>query len=281
MKSKFEAIVKQVSCAMIIAAAGCDPVEDSAPVVDDEIVAESELLVELELPNGNTLRFFAIPGGGVAAEEEGHALTNSLASLPELMDASPYEVFRAVAPRDRVAPIELIEDHQETLAERALTDVTGVSEDFHVDELPGFYEFPEARYFSNCTDVSAWQDYGEETEIGANCPGAAGTSYYQCTSNWSPPTGCNGNTCTEYFTSKKKMRASACGRTGDAYVKFMMAGKLPADPGYTLLFERTLSADGAYYNFWYSYSVARHFYRLIYRWGDGTRNINKSLWFKS
>ncbi|MBZ5711640.1 hypothetical protein [Nannocystis pusilla] len=272
-----------MSCALIIAAAGCDPGEDAAPVAAEEIGAESELLVELDLPNGNVLRFFAVPGGGVVAEEEGHALTNSLASLPELMDASPYEVFRAVAPRDRAAPAELLEDYEETLAERASTGAAGTPEDFHVDQLAGFYEFPQARKFSDCTDVSAWQDYGEETEIGANCPGSAGTSYYQCLSNWSPPlsSNCGGFACTEFFTNQKKFRASACARTGDTYVTFMMAGKLPADPDYTLLFNRTLADAGTYYNYWYSYGTARHFYRLIYRWGTGTRNINKSLWFKS
>jgi hypothetical protein len=243
---------------------------------------EARVLAELALPNRNTVTFFQLADGGLVVREHGEPRTNAIGTIPELADASPYELFLAVAPAGTQPPAELVADQAAVVARRARDSAAGAMPDgFRVDALPGFYAASPARAFNSCTDVSAWEDSEGSAPVGANCPSSGTFAYVQCTANWSPPhvDSCDGTSCTEYFLSGyHKTRSSVCARAGDGYIRFLM-GIRDHGGSFSGWFDHTLSTGGYYY-YWYSHSSQeKDFWRLIYR--TGARTANKSWWLKS
>ncbi len=276
-----------------LAATGCaamDPEEEELQVgPDGELTTDGDeprdvterVITELTLPNGSTVTFFQLGDGGIVVREHGQPSANAIGELPELAEASPYEVFMAIAPPGTLAPAELVADQAQVVAQRkAEQQATTVPEGFRVDDIPGFLAPHQQRAFNSCTDVNGWEDHVGGSPIGSNCPGGAGFAFYQCTSNWNPPhvDNCAGVACTEYFLQGyRRARSSVCSRSGDGYIRFLM-GIRNHGGAFATWFDHNLYTGGFYY-YWYSHSSQeKDFWRLIYR--TGTRRANKSLWLK-
>ncbi len=89
-------------------------------------------VAEVELDGGTVLRFLASPGGGATVIESGNVDSGyaPVMSVPELQDASPWEVFWATTESGTEVPSELEENHryllsEEKIAEKAATPKQG------------------------------------------------------------------------------------------------------------------------------------------------------------
>lgn len=262
------------------------PLVDPDGAITDEIreerLVDARVLGELALPNGNAITFFQHADGGMVVREHGQPNTNAIGTIPQLAEASPYEIFQAVAPPGAQVPPELVADQALVVARRQqLGEQSPVPEGFRVDALPEFYATGLARAFNSCTDVSAWQNSVGNSPIGSNCPASGTFAYRQCLSNWTPPhvDSCAGTNCTEYFLSGyRQSRSSVCARAGTGYVRFQM-GIRNHGGSFSHWFDHSLYTGGYYY-YWYSHSTQqKDFWRIIYR--TGSRTANKSWWLKS
>jgi hypothetical protein len=285
----------------LVLAAGCaaDSVEspDSDQIysftADGRVVAgespdkpiETRLLAELVLPNGNIMRFAEHPDGGLEVSEEGRLGTNAVGELAEFADASPYEMFVALAPKATIVPAVLAANQERVVAERARTNTfSSVPPGFRVDALPDFYAKDLSRAFNTCTDTTAWAQHVGASTIGDNCSAMAGLHVNWCDSNFTPDlaSSCpdDPDHCTTYMESGyRKTRASVCGRAGSGTNKFEMgikAHSLTSD--WEIWINKTVN-DGAYFYYWLTYeSTKKDFWRGDTR--TGTRKINRSWWVK-
>ncbi len=245
---------------------------------------EKHLLAELVLPNGNVVTFSEHLDGGLEVSEQGLPRRNAIGELAEFADASPYEMFVALAPEEALVPTPLVVDQTRVVAERTRTHSKGsMPPGFRVDALPDFYAQDLTRAFNACTDTTAWSQHVGESTIGDNCSAMAGLDVNWCDSNFVPDNAaqCDDDplSCTTYMESGyRKTRASACGRNGVGTNQFAMGIKNHSSDNWSLWFDKDYF-NGGYFYFWLSYdSTKKDFWRADIR--DGSRNINRSWWVK-
>jgi hypothetical protein len=241
-------------------------------------------VAEVVLPNGNTVTFARHQDGGMEVIESGNRRTNAIGELPELVEASPYEIFAAIAPTGMQVPPELVTHQAGMIALRAAQGLQStMPAGFRVDKLAGFYARDLSRAFNTCTAVGDWEDSVGTAPVAANCVAASGQiPINECRSNWLPPrlTDCAGTSCTSFATAGyHQTRSSVCGRDGTGSGEFRMGIKDDAAAGYENWFVHSLG-DGAYYYHWYSHaSVQKDFWRMDIRTtATGDRRINRSWW---
>lgn len=211
--------------------------------LEEVLGADSTILAELQSPGGSTLAFVLEPSGTIGVLEHGLDGSIPVGSVEELLDATPLEVFLAVAPADEEPPLELVADHE--LLRSLVAGESSVPEGFHVSELPGFAVGDQAfRSYSSCTDISGWQDATNGKPVGPNCK-AGGTCITNVTANFM---GClPGGGC--YPTGwNQRMRWSTCNRGTGTYRAGL--NTFPGDGSYLGLVDLETSAAGAYYLYW-------------------------------
>jgi hypothetical protein len=248
-------------------------------VADLPPMAETRVVAEVALANGNDVTFFAFTDGSIAVEERGSPNTNAIGTLPEMHGASALEIFRAVAPGGAEPPAALVVDHERVAARRkAEGRASPMREGFRVASLDGFLAREPLRSFNACTSNGDWMDHVGTSPIGSNCPGAAGKDWYACWTGFALPddSACAGVACTKYFTNGyNQVRASACARAGDGHVRFVMGIKDDAATAWSTWFDHVLHT-GSYYYYWYSSGTDKDFWHLLFRTDD--RLTNWSLW---
>ncbi|MEO8553616.1 MAG: hypothetical protein ABI678_26765, partial [Kofleriaceae bacterium] len=146
---------------------------------------EKRLLAEVVLPNGNVMTFSEHLDGALEVSEQGQPRTNAIGELAEFSDATPYEMFVALAPKGASVPAQLSSDQARVVAERAHTGaVSSMPAGFRVDGLADFYANNLTRAFNTCTDTTAWAQHVGESTIGDNCSAVAGLDINWCDANY-------------------------------------------------------------------------------------------------
>lgn len=207
-------------------------------VVSDDVI----ILAEVQSPGGSTLAFVLEPSGDVGVLEHGLDGSVPVANLTELEEATPLEVFLAVAPEGEEPPEELFEAHEVQLAARG--GESAVPEGFRVADRMGELGEDQFRWYSSCTNISAWQNASNGKPVGPNCK-AGGTCLTNVTSNF---LGClPGGGC--YPTGwNERMRWSTCNRGTGTYTARLVS--FPGDGSYHTLVDVDTSSAGAYYYYW-------------------------------
>lgn len=287
-----------MSCLVAFGIGGCavDAGEEPAPraLGPDGVAVEGEVdatpvatrvLAALTLPNGNTVTFSQFPDGGIDVLEMGKARTNAVSELAELADASPYELFTALAPDAMATPVELVADQVAVTARRARTgEPTSMPQGFRVAALDGFYARDLNRAFNACTATSDWEDHVGASPIGANCvPASNQIPINECFAYVAPLlAACVGTSCTDYaLTGFHKTRSSMCAHNGDGTTRFQMGVRShQQNAPWSIWFTHDMG-DGAYAYHWYSNAdVEKDFWRGDVRLDNGVRVVNRSWWVK-
>lgn len=90
-----------------------EPALDAAAEYESKVVRDYELLSVIPLEEGGVIEFGRTERGGIVVVE--HTPTGALSPIDTLMtgqEATPLEVFMAVAPPEEVVPAALIETHE-------------------------------------------------------------------------------------------------------------------------------------------------------------------------
>lgn len=247
-------------------------VESDSPDSKFEHPEDAVLLRSFILPNGNELHFYEFDASSVGVLEVGRPATNAVGKVPALEHATPYELFLAVAPEGEEAPSSLVAAHDMVLAEEGPRETIRI----RLDELEGFFDSDQQKWFNDCTDTGAWRNHSGSSPIGANCPGNVGMAFYECETNFLPPV--LASSYPEYWTGGyRQMRASVCARSGPGYVRFSLSNRVHNSDNWSTLLDRTPSTGGYYY-WWYNGMTRRDYQRRIYRSEAAQKRANKSWW---
>ncbi|MBK7534800.1 MAG: hypothetical protein IPI49_05345 [Myxococcales bacterium] len=206
----------------------------------DVIGPGSAILSQVQTPGGSVVAFVRQPDGTVAMLEHGLDGSRPIANVAELAEATPYEVFRTIAP-GRQVPLEVTMAHTAAIAAGYQSKVPA---GFSAADLPragaGY------RAYSSCTDVNGWRDGVNGAPVGPNCKGIG-----QCLTNYAPGFfGCNpGGGC--FPTGwHSRSRWSTCNLGTGTYRAIL--NTFPGDGTYVGLVDVDTSTAGAYYFYWRS-----------------------------
>lgn len=197
----------------------------------------SVIIAEVTTPGRSTIAFVRDPEGNIAMLEHGLAGSRPMSHVPELVDATPLELFQAIAPA-RVAPDELVEQHAKLLAAG------------HVSSVPAGFTLDtsdfNARAYSSCTDVNAWRAATNGAPVGPNCK-AGGVCLTYVAGNFF---GCQpGGGCYPQGYHDRS-RWSTCNLGTGTYTALLSS--YPGNGTYVSLVDVDTSAAGAYYYYWRS-----------------------------
>jgi hypothetical protein len=216
------------------------PVAEPTPARVEQPLANvigpgSEIIAEVESPGHSAVAFVRDPQGAIAVLESGLDGSHPISVLPELENATPLEVFHAIAP-EREAPAELVAQHAELVAAG------------HVSSMPeGFtVAVRNTRAYSSCTDINAWKNADNGAPVGPNCK-AGGTCLTYVVNNFF---GCQpGGGC--YPTGwHDRTRWSTCNLGTGEYNALLSS--YPGDGTYVSLVDVDTHTAGAYYYYWRS-----------------------------
>lgn len=231
-----------ISLVPLFAACATEPTipEPTAPTsrvehpLADVIGPGSTIIAELEAPGRSTVAFVRDPDGAIAVLEHGLDGSRPVSAVPELVDASPLEVFHAIAP-DRAAPDELVAQHAELVA-------AGYASRVPVD----FALHLNTRAYSSCTDINSWKAATNGAPVGPNCKAGA-TCLTNVVGNFF---GCQpGGGC--YPTGwHDRTRWSTCNLGTGEYRALLSA--YPGNGTYVSLVDLDTYTAGAYYYYWRS-----------------------------
>ena len=195
----------------------------------------STIVAELASPGGSVVAFVRDPAGDIITLEHGLAGSHPVSHIAELADATPLELFHAIAP-DRDAPPEITAQHDRMIA---AGHVSAVPAGFDVAEVPHFTD--RSRFYSSCTDTAAWRAADNGKPGGANCKTGATCLTNRATNMM----GCEpGGGC--YLTNwHDRSRWSTCNLGTGTYRAFL--NTFPGDGTYVSVFDVDTSAAGSYY----------------------------------
>jgi hypothetical protein len=213
--------------------------DDPTPLVEhpsaEVIGAGSTIVAEVVGPGRSVVAFVRDPEGKIGMLEHGLEGSRPVNQVPELADATPLELFEALAP-GRAAPAELVDAHARLVAAG------------HVSTMPAGFALDvssfHTRAYSSCTNINAWKDADNGDPVGPNCK-AGGECLTNRVLNFF---GCQpGGGCFPQGWHDRS-RWSTCNLGTGEYLALLSS--YPGDGTFLDLVNVDTSAAGAYYHFW-------------------------------